>query len=301
MTETTNYKLKKPGDSDNVRVDVLNGNMDVIDRELKQRAVLGPDGKVPEGQLPEMDISKALAGAELKDQPVDNDGVVITDSAAENTTKRILWSRIKAALSELYAGKSHTHAWGTITGKPETFQPAAHASTHGSGGSDPVTPGAIGAAAENHTHLKAQITDFPASLPANGGNAATVGGLSPDQLIAQAVAQGCRIATGSYVGTGTYGSANPCTLTFPFLPKLVLIKAQTCTCFVRSSTSGTTWAYECDGGYYTATWGANFLSWYDAGTKRWYGDSYGTTSPSSATADYQLNKSGRQYHYVAIG
>lgn len=126
MTETTNYKLKKPGDSDNVRVDVLNGNMDVIDRELKQRATLGPDGKVPEGQLPEMDISKALAGAELKDQPVDNDGVVITDSAAENTTKRILWSRIKAALSELYAGKSHTHAWGTITGKPETFQPAAH-------------------------------------------------------------------------------------------------------------------------------------------------------------------------------
>lgn len=126
MTETTNYKLKKPGDSDNVRVDVLNGNMDVIDRELKQRAVLGPDGKVPDEQLPKMDISKALAGAELKDQPVDNDGVVITDSAAENTTKRILWSRIKAALSELYAGKSHTHAWGTITGKPETFQPAAH-------------------------------------------------------------------------------------------------------------------------------------------------------------------------------
>ena len=77
MTETTNYKLKKPGASDNAQVDVMNGNMDVIDRELKQRATLGPDGKVPEGQLPEMDISKALAGAELKDQPVDNDGVVI--------------------------------------------------------------------------------------------------------------------------------------------------------------------------------------------------------------------------------
>ena len=130
MTETTNYKLKKPGDSDNVRVDVLNGNMDVIDRELKLRATLGPDGKVPEEQLPEMDISKALAGAELKDQPVDNDGVVITDSAAENVPKRVLWSRIKAALKgyfdALYAAKSHSHAWGTITGKPETFPPAAH-------------------------------------------------------------------------------------------------------------------------------------------------------------------------------
>lgn len=102
-----------------------NGNMDVIDRELKLRATLGPDGKVDAGQLPEMDISKALAGAELKDQPADNDGVVITDSAAENVPKRVLWSRIKAALKgyfdPLYAAKSHTHAWGTVTGKPETF------------------------------------------------------------------------------------------------------------------------------------------------------------------------------------
>ena len=27
-----------------------------------------------------------------------------------------------------------------------------------------------------HTHLKSDITDFPTSMPANGGNAATVGG-----------------------------------------------------------------------------------------------------------------------------
>lgn len=126
MTETTNYKLKKPGDSDNVRVDVLNGNMDVIDRELKQRAGLGPDGKVPAEQLPEMDVSQTLAQAELKNTPADDDGVLVTDSAAGNDTKRVLWSRIKAALSELYAGKSHSHAWGSITGKPGSFQPAAH-------------------------------------------------------------------------------------------------------------------------------------------------------------------------------
>ena len=95
-----------------------------------QIAVLDNGGQIPEEQLPEMDISKALAGAELKDQPVDNDGVVITDSAAENVPKRVLWSRIKAALKgyfdALYAAKSHSHAWGTITGKPETFPPAAH-------------------------------------------------------------------------------------------------------------------------------------------------------------------------------
>ena len=93
-------------------------------------ASLGPDGKVPEAQLPEMDVSQTLAQAELKDPPVDGDGVLVTDSAAGNATKRVLWSRIKAALKgyfdPLYAAKSHTHAWGTVTEKPETFPPAAH-------------------------------------------------------------------------------------------------------------------------------------------------------------------------------
>ena len=40
-----------------------------------------------------------------------------------------------------------------------------------------ITPANIGAAAEVHTHTKSQITDFPTSLPANGGNADTVDGL----------------------------------------------------------------------------------------------------------------------------
>ena len=36
----------------------------------------------------------------------------------------------------------------------------------------------LGAAATSHTHTKSQISDFPSSLPANGGNAATVGGFT---------------------------------------------------------------------------------------------------------------------------
>lgn len=149
-----------------------------------QIAVLDNGGQIPEEQLPEMDVSQTLAKAELKDPPVDGDGVLVTDSAAGNATKRVLWSRIKAALKGYF---------------------------------DPLY------AAKSHTHSKAQITDFPASLPANGGNAATVGGLSSDQLIAQAVAKGCRIATGSYVGTGTWGESSPNKLTFSFAPKVVFM------------------------------------------------------------------------------
>jgi phage-related tail fiber protein len=50
--------------------------------------------------------------------------------------------------------------------------------THVSNKSNPhgVTAAQVGAAATAHTHTKADITDFPTSLPANGGNAATVGG-----------------------------------------------------------------------------------------------------------------------------
>ena len=33
-----------------------------------------------------------------------------------------------------------------------------------------------------------------------------------------------QIATGSYVGTGTYGADHPCSLTFDFVPKEVIIQ-----------------------------------------------------------------------------
>lgn len=45
-------------------------------------------------------------------------------------------------------------------------------------------------------------------------------------LLGQSVASGARIVTGSYVGTGTYGSSNPNTLTFDFEPKAIFICGQ---------------------------------------------------------------------------
>ena len=44
---------------------------------------------------------------------------------------------------------------------------------------------------------------------------------SPADLIsALGLTNAAKIATGSYVGTGTYGASNPCSLTFPFVPKI---------------------------------------------------------------------------------
>lgn len=49
--------------------------------------------------------------------------------------------------------------------------PAPHASTHATGGSDPVTPASIGAAPSSHTHTRSQVTDFAhKSTHATGGS-----------------------------------------------------------------------------------------------------------------------------------
>lgn len=52
---TENYNLKKPLQEEFYNIDDHNGNMDIIDEELKNRARLDENGKVLEEQLPSMD------------------------------------------------------------------------------------------------------------------------------------------------------------------------------------------------------------------------------------------------------
>ena len=61
-------------------------------------ASLGADGKVPQEQLPEFGISNA----EIKGNLVNDDAAVITDSQANNKTKRVFWSDIKELLGGLF-------------------------------------------------------------------------------------------------------------------------------------------------------------------------------------------------------
>lgn len=53
-TYTTNYNLKKPADSDFINIADLNGNADIIDKELKKRPVVGEDGKLSDSLLPDL-------------------------------------------------------------------------------------------------------------------------------------------------------------------------------------------------------------------------------------------------------
>lgn len=110
---------------------------------------------------------------------------------------------------------------------------------------------------------------------------------------------GVQIETGSYTGTGAYGSNNPNSLTFGFEPKFVIVttikpsgsnyyftgfftKGATTAQTVRSGgNSITSAAY---GGIVWTTWVGNSVFWYD------------TTS-----SDNQFNGSSGIYSYLAIG
>lgn len=102
----------------------------------------------------------------------------------------------------------------------------------------------------------------------------------------------CRVMTGTYTGTGVFGSSGKNSLTFPVTPKLVMIlNAQHGFCGIGDcfsalwglSTAPRLWI---DGGQYT-----NQVAAYSGNTMTWYENSY---------ASRQLNESGTVYAYIAF-
>lgn len=78
-------------------------------------------------------------------------------------------TQVAATISDFAAAVTALLTWGAITGKPSTFTPSTHASTHGAGGSDPITPAAIGSDAAGtprpptvHGHTTGDISGFAA-------------------------------------------------------------------------------------------------------------------------------------------
>ena len=99
-----------------------------------------------------------------------------------------------------------------------------------------------------------------------------------------------KIATGFYVGTGTYGVNNPNSLTFEFEPKIVVIVSNSDNGYggypwINGNPFGLSYTgYSSEG--CNLTWSGNSISWYN-----------------SSNANYQLNDngSGVTYRYIAIG
>lgn len=104
---------------------------------------------------------------------------------------------------------------------------------------------------------------------------------------------GVQIATGSYVGTGTYGSSNPTTLTFDDPPIVVIIRSATSSgrygiILINGLTST---GADSLGSSSTSTYSCN-ISW-NGNSVGFYNDNSGT-GPST-----QMNASGMTYYYAA--
>lgn len=119
-----------------------------------------------------------------------------------------------------------------------------------------------------------------------------------------------KIATGSYTGTGTYGSSNPNSLTFDFPVKVLFITANDQRPYdiaeVGSYTGGSD---EYTTGSLVETWPTTFTrgvgfgqSSYKYGRKSADGKTFEWYTSGGSDYDYyQANKSGHIYYYIAIG
>ena len=141
------------------------------------------------------------------------------------------------------------------------------------------------------------------SLPSHNHDASAIisgilpvirGGTGVSSLDELATALGAaRIQTGSYTGTGTYGQSNPCSLTFNFVPKFVLIildghinsqYLNIPSIAFYGQTTGLSIDNEPGTGWMTCTmtWNNKRLSWY------------------AANQDVQRNRQSKKYYWAAF-
>lgn len=95
-----------------------------------------------------------------------------------------------------------------------------------------------------------------------------------------------RIATGSYTGTGTYGSRNKTSITFPFAPKWLMIYNKSFAAYAFWNDLMTSFMYT----HINYTTGRSATFSFDGFTLSWYADD----APS------QLNTEDETYYYIAI-
>ena len=100
-----------------------------------------------------------------------------------------------------------------------------------------------------------------------------------------------KIQTGSYVGTGTYGANNPCSLTFNFIPKVFILSNNYNDIVALYNQTYADNDYPTRVGIIDIylTWNNNQVSWY---TKE---------KDADYAPYYQANKSGETYRYCIIG
>ena len=137
MQTTTNLGLKKPGANDTVNVDDLNYNADVLDQEVAAR--IKNTGNTPSVQAG-LDTAKPTPGTAGRLYVATDTQIIYRDTGTA-------WAKVGVV------------KWGDIDGKPASFPPSAHKTSHATGGSDALAPADIGAAAQADLQAHVNATD----------------------------------------------------------------------------------------------------------------------------------------------
>jgi len=162
------------------------------------------------------------------------------------------------ALASDIANKAYVDALSTV------YAALTHKTRHAAGGADALSPADIGAAPASHTQAASTITDFATAV---------------------ALIFNAKIITGSYVGTGVYGSGNQNSIAFSSPPKFVLITPPS----ISLEASFNTMLYILGATGFISQSTPKTIS-VTGSTLYWYGGS----------AAVQLNTSGTTYYYFAI-
>lgn len=287
------------------------------------KADLDPEtGKVVAGQLPLLDYAAskhAAAHAATGSDPITPADIGAAPKSHTHTTKD---------LPATMPPSAHKHTKSDISDFPASM-PASDVFSWAKAASKPkYTPSEVGAAPASHSHGSADLPIMPISKGGTGANTAAAALYAllngSGALAASGIATGdilalgdisaktgkkvtladlmgwmknngsVQIATGSYVGTGTYGVNNPCSLTSPFVPKLVSlgcvslasISAQSARAWVNRTAGETTGVINNnkEPERVIITWNGKTVSWW-----------------SNTSANHQLNNSTLTYCYVVIG
>lgn len=217
------------------------------------------------------DMSKSKYDPNNKDADAFN-----VDNHVSGTTNKVFSASDKTKLDGIQSGAEvNVNAdWNASSGdaqilnKPTEFTPTSH--THGNVTND----GKIGTTAD--------------LLIFTGSGGALISKTIADAKTLLGITGGTQIATGSYSGTGTFGSGNKNTITCSFVPKAIIIKHYadpgTFGILIYNSTDA---VVALSGTYY-----ANVVSWSGGTSVTWY---------NTASSARQLNDSSATYYYFAIG
>ena len=116
----------------------------------------------------------------------------------------------------------------------------------------------------------------------------------PDDVFALIASGRAQIEVGTYTGTGVYGSNNKNSITFSFVPKMVLIRDQAAT-NLNYSQMVAPYIFG-NQTFFTSTDMSTFRKQVvdiSGTTMNWYSD--------GGSATTQMNASGKEYEWIAIG